>query len=119
MTDGKKQQFNAPVGSVDNQGTQYNVAGINEGVQISHPDPDLQATVQEISDMLQRLDASAATTTQERMNAAMGVIQQIESKPTLRQRAISAAKAGALAAIQQNPIGAIVVGVIEGWTKEG
>ncbi|MCT7996310.1 hypothetical protein [Laspinema olomoucense] len=118
MTEGKKQQFNAPVGSVDNQGTQNNVAGVNYGVQTNTSDPELQATVKEIQTLLAGLDVAQATTTSEQMRLAGTVIAQIEEKPTFKERAIRAARGGLVEGLKQNPVGAIVAGAIEGWTKE-
>lgn len=51
------------------------------------------------------------------MTVATEAIKKIEGNPTLKQRAINAAKNGLIEG-QQNPVGAIVAGVIEGWTKE-
>ena len=119
MTEGKKQQFNAPVGSVDNQGIQHNVAGVNHGIQQTNiSDPELQATVQEIQTLLSSLDVTQATTTSEQMRLAGTVLAKIEEKPTFKERAIRAARGGLVAGLKQNPVGAIVAGVIEGWTKE-
>jgi hypothetical protein len=118
MTEGKKQQFNAPVGSVDNQGTQNNVAGVNYGVQTNTSDPELQATVKEIQTLLAGLDVTQATTTGEQMRLAGTVIAQIEEKPTFKERAIQAARGGLVEGLKQNPVGAMVAGAIEGWTKE-
>ncbi|MCT7958508.1 hypothetical protein [Laspinema palackyanum] len=118
MTEGKKQQFNAPVGSVDNQGIQNNVAGVNQGIQSSTSDPELQATVQEIQTLLSSLDVTQATTTSEQMRLAGTVLAKIEEKPTFKERAIRAARGGLVAGLKQNPVGAIVAGAIEGWTKE-
>lgn len=117
MSEGKKQQFNAPVGSVDNQGTQHNVAGVNYGVQTSTSDPELQATVQEIQGLLFSLDLTQATTTSQQMRLAEVVITKIEDKPTFKERAIRAARGGFVEGLKQTPVGAIVAGAIEGWTN--
>jgi hypothetical protein len=118
MSEGKKQQFNAPVGSVDNQGIQYNVAGVNHGIQSSTSDPELQATVKEIQTLVSSLDVTQATPTSEKMRLAGMVIAKIEDKPTFKERAIRAARGGLVEGLKQNPVGAIVAGAIEGWTKE-
>ncbi|MCT7980330.1 hypothetical protein [Laspinema olomoucense] len=119
MSEGKKQQFNAPVGSVDNQGTQHNVAGVNHGIQQTNTSaPELQATVQEIQTLLSSLDVTQATTTSEQMRLAGIVIAKIEDQPTFKQRAIRAAQGGLMELLKQTPVGAFVAGAIEGWTKE-
>ncbi|MEQ8385357.1 MAG: hypothetical protein RH949_23650 [Coleofasciculus sp. A1-SPW-01] len=118
MSEGKKQQFNAPVGSVDNQGTQHNVAGVNYGVQTSTSDPELQATVQEIQGLVSSLDLTQATTTSQQMRLAEAVITKIEDQPTFKERAIRAARGGLVEGLKQTPVGAIVAGAIEGWTNE-
>ncbi|MGB7058978.1 MAG: hypothetical protein WBD58_14840 [Geitlerinemataceae cyanobacterium] len=119
MSEGKKQQFNAPVGSVDNQGTQYNVAGVNHGIQTTNTlDSELQATVQEIQALLSSLDVTQATTTSQQMRLAEVVITKIEDKPTFKERAIRAARGGLVEGLKQTPVGVIVAGAIEGWTKE-
>ncbi|AFY85286.1 hypothetical protein [Oscillatoria acuminata] len=119
MSEGKKQQFNAPVGSVDNQGIQHNVAGLNYGIQTTNTsDPELQATVQEIQTLMSSLDLTKATTTSEQMRLAGIVIAKIEEKPSFKERAINAARGGLLELLKQTPGGAFVAGAIEGWTKE-
>lgn len=118
MSEGKKQQFNAPVGSVDNQGTQHNVAGVNYGIQTNTSDPELAATVQKIEALLPSGDKTQTITTGEQMTIAGGVISQIEEEPTFKERAIRAARGGLVEGLKQNPVGAIVAGAIEGWTKE-
>ena len=46
------------------------------------------------------------------------VIAKIEDKPTFKERAIRAARGGLMEGLKQNPVGAVVAGAIEGWTKE-
>ncbi len=90
------------------------VAGIyNEAEQ-----QDLAKAAEEIQNLLKQLEESNPTnTTAEKMKVATLAIEQIESDPTWKQRAINAVKGGTLKILETNPIGAFVVGAIEGWTK--
>ncbi|MEM8642474.1 MAG: pentapeptide repeat-containing protein [Cyanobacteria bacterium P01_G01_bin.54] len=81
-------------------------------------DPELAATVAYIQALLQQLVGnSPANTTAEQMQLATQAIAQLESNPTWKQKAIQAAKAGALEALKANPVGAFVAGAIERWTE--
>ena len=112
----KEQKFYAPVGSVDNHGTQTNIAGVNQGMQMNAvQQQNLVAAIQEIQSIVETFNPS---TTVEQMTAATEAIQKIESNPTLKPRAINAAKNGLMEGLKQNPVGAIVAGIIEGWMKE-
>ena len=116
----EKQDFHAPVGSVNNQGQQTNVAGVNQGIQSNtNPNPDLVEAAQEIQALLQQLEAShPVSTTMEQMTVATKAIKTIEEKPSLKQRIISAAKEGLIEGLKQTSVGAIVAGIIEGWKKD-
>ncbi|MGK7928451.1 MAG: pentapeptide repeat-containing protein [Spirulina sp.] len=100
-------------GAVYNEG--YNIYNAN-----APEKQTLAETAKEIQDLLKQLEESNPTTTKtEEMLVAAEAIKEIESKPTLKQKAINAAKGGALEVLKQNPIGAFVAGAIEGWTNEG
>ncbi len=75
----------------------------------------------EIQKLLKQLEQSYPTsTTTEQMLLATKAIERIESDPTLKQRVISAAKEGGLAAFEKaldNPIGALITGAIKGWLE--
>ena len=116
----EKQDFHAPVGSVNNQGTQTNVAVTNYGIQSGTvQSQDLIEAAKEIQALLKQLEAShLVSTTIEQMTVATEAIKKIENNSTLKQRAINAAKNGLIEGLKQNPVGAIVAGIIEGWTKE-
>lgn len=110
-----ERNFNGSVSSTDNRGKQTNVAGVNYGVQMN-TSPELAAIVEEIQSLI---GSPQPTGTVEQMKVATEAIQKLEGNPTLKQRAINAAKGGLMEGIKQTPVGAIVAGVIEGWTKEG
>lgn len=117
----KEQNFYAPVGSVDNQGTQNNVAGVNQGIQNATQQPELVDAVEKIQALVEQRERSnpAVTEPEDRMILAAEVVRDIKGNPTLKQQAINAAKGGLLEVLKQNPVGAFVAGAIEGWTKEG
>ncbi|MBP0014032.1 MAG: pentapeptide repeat-containing protein [Roseofilum sp. SBFL] len=116
----EKQDFHAPVGSVNNQGQQTNVAGVNQGIQSNtNQERDLVEAAQEIQALLQQLQGShPVLTTVEQMTVATEAIKTIEGNPNLKQRAINAAKGGLMEGLKQTPVGVIVAGIIEGWMKD-
>lgn len=75
----------------------------------------------EIQLLLKQLEQSYPNnTTSEQMVVAAEAIKRIESNPTLKKRAINAAKEGGLAAFEKaidNPAGAFIVGAIKGWQE--
>ncbi len=75
----------------------------------------------EIQKLLKQLEQSYPTsTTTEQMVVATKAIERMESDPTLKQRVISAAKEGGLAAFEKaldNPLGALITGAIKGWLE--
>jgi uncharacterized protein YjbI with pentapeptide repeats len=75
----------------------------------------------EIQQLLKQLEQSyPSTTTSEQMVVAAEAIKCIESNPSLKKRAINAAKEGGLAAFEKaidNPAGAFIVGAIKGWQE--
>jgi uncharacterized protein YjbI with pentapeptide repeats len=92
-----------------------------EGNTIYHEtlqNPSLVEAAKEIQELLKQLEANnPTTTTSEQMAIATKAVQQIESDPSLKQKAINAVKSSAFEALKQTSIGAIVVAAIEGWTK--
>lgn len=80
---------------------------------------DLAQAAAEIQQLLNQLEQSyPSTTTSEQMVVAAEAIKRIENNPSLKKRAINAAKEGGLAALEKaidNPAGAFVVGAIKGW----
>ncbi|MBW4566000.1 MAG: pentapeptide repeat-containing protein [Mojavia pulchra JT2-VF2] len=75
----------------------------------------------EIQLLLKQLEQTyPTTTTSQQMVVAAEAINRIESNPTLKKRAINAAKEGGLAALEKaidNPAGAFIVGAIKGWQE--
>ncbi|MBN3872479.1 pentapeptide repeat-containing protein [Nostoc sp. JL33] len=75
----------------------------------------------EIQLLLKQLEQTyPTTTTSQQMVVAAEAIKQIESNPSLKKRAINAAKEGGLAAFEKaidNPAGAFIVNAIKGWQE--
>ncbi|NMG11338.1 hypothetical protein DP117_32525 [Brasilonema sp. UFV-L1] len=75
----------------------------------------------EIQLLLKQLEQTyPTTTTSQQMVVAAEAIKHIESNPSLKKRAINAAKSGGLAAFEKaidNPAGAFIVGAIKGWQE--
>ena len=90
------------------------VAGV-----INESEPqNLAEAADEIQALIQQLQQTYPTkTTTEQMVVAAKAIEQIESNPTWKQKAIAAFKQGSLKAIETNPIGAFIVGAIKGWLE--
>jgi len=82
---------------------------------------NLAQTAGEIQQLLKVLEKSyPTTTTSQQMVVAAEAIKHIESNPSLKKRAINAAKEGGLAAFEKaidNPAGAFIVGAIKGWQE--
>ena len=79
---------------------------------------DLAEAAAEIQALLKQLEQTYPTnTTTEQMVVAAKAIEQIESNPTWKSKAIAAFKQGSLKAIETHPIGAFVVGAIKGWLE--
>ena len=82
---------------------------------------NLADTAAEIQKLLKQLEQSYPTsTTTEQMVVVTKAIERIESDPTLKQRVISGAKEGGLAAFEKaldNPLGALITGAIKGWLQ--
>ena len=80
---------------------------------------DLAQAAAEIQNLLKQLEqAYPSKTTTEQMLAATKAIEQIESNPTWKLKAISAFKQGSLKVLETHPIGKFIVGAIEGWQKQ-
>lgn len=77
--------------------------------------------VASIQALLKQLEQSApAESMSEKMALASSAIAQIESNPTLKQRAVAALSSGGLKAFEaaiDHPVAAFVVGAIEGWKE--
>lgn len=75
----------------------------------------------EIQQLLKQLEQTyPTTTTSQQMVVAAEAIKHIESNPSLKKRAINAAKEGGLAAFEKaidNPAGAFIVNAIKGWQE--
>lgn len=79
-------------------------------------------TAAEIQKLLNHISETHSTkTTQEKMIIAAEVVDEIENSPTLKQRVVSAVKAGGIAAFENiltHPAAAITVAALEGWQSE-
>lgn len=79
---------------------------------------NLAEAAAEIQALISQLEQTYSTkTTAQQMTVATKAIEQIENNPNWKQKAISAFKQGSLDAIASNPIGAFVVGAIQGWQE--
>ncbi|MBD2211893.1 pentapeptide repeat-containing protein [Nostoc linckia FACHB-104] len=82
---------------------------------------NLAQAAAEIQVLLKQLEQTyPTTTTSEQMIVAAEAIKHIESNPSLKKRAINAAKEGGLPALEKaidNPAGAFIVGAIKGWQE--
>ena len=80
---------------------------------------DLAQAAAEIKKLLDQLEKNYPTnTTTEKMTVATKAIEQIETDPSLKQKALSAFEAGLLKAIETHPLGAFVLGAFADWQKE-
>lgn len=84
-------------------------------------DQNLAEAVAQVQQILQQLSQSHPTnTTTEQMIVATETIKKIENDPNLKQKLISAATSGGLAAFEKtldNPVGALVFGAIKPWQE--
>lgn len=79
----------------------------------------LTDVVEEIQKLLERLSqAYPNQTTSQQMKIATQAIEQIESHPNWKEKATQALQAGLLETLRTNPVGAFVVGAIEGWSRK-
>jgi len=119
----KEYNFHAPVGSVGNEGTQKNVAGVVEGDQIGTQHnyaPEQKQTLAEaaveIQKLLKQLEETNPTATQAEQQAYVTA----SIPPTLRRRFVSALQAGWKEAIKEfldNPYVNVGVAILEGWQE--
>ncbi|NEQ37347.1 MAG: hypothetical protein F6K40_14160 [Okeania sp. SIO3I5] len=91
------------------------------GVIYEAKDQNLAEALAQVQQILQQLSQSYPTnTTTEQMIVATETIKKIENDPNLKQKLISAATSGGLAAFEKaldNPVGALVFGAIKGWQE--
>lgn len=77
---------------------------------------------EEIQKLLKQLSKTHPTqTTQEKITIAAELVDEIENSPNLKQRILSATKAGGISALKNSlphPAAAIVIAAIEGWQAE-
>ena len=93
--------------------------GVVAGTYNAADKKDLAEAAAEIKKLLDQLAEDYPTnSTTEKMTVATKAIEQIEAKPNLKKKAISAVKGGLLKAVETHPVGAIVVGAIKGWQQE-
>lgn len=96
-----------------------NNSTIKTGNNYRSDSPELKTTVKEIEELIKKLSSNYSDLdTIKNMEIATQVIKKIESNPSWKQKAISAARSGLLTAIKTNPVGEIIVAVIEGWSKK-
>ena len=79
---------------------------------------ELQETVNQINQLIEQLSqTNPNNNTSDRLKIASIVIEEIEQRPTWKQKTIQACRQGLLEAMKSNPIGAFVAGAIEGWKE--
>ncbi len=115
--------FNAPVGSVGNHGTQTNVSGVVEGDQIgtqhNYASEEKQALAEaaaEIQKLLQQLESSNPSATEADKIAYVND----ETTPSFKRRVVGALKAGSETAIEEfldNPYVNVGKAVVKAWIK--
>lgn len=110
-----KYSITGNIGSIGNQGTQHNVAAEVRGNQ-SIGNTDTAVTIEAIQQLLAQ--ATQANPNARPLIVADAVVEQIEARPGLKQKAIAAAKQSGLEALKAfGPVGAGVAGAIEGWAN--
>ncbi|NEO23252.1 MULTISPECIES: hypothetical protein [unclassified Moorena] len=120
--------FYAPVGSVDNQGTQEIVSGKNTGDIIinqykSAPEQkqSLAEAAAEIQKLLEQLFQTNPTITyKEKMTVLGEVADKIDKNPPLKDKVINALEAGGKEAFKEaidHPLVNILMAIIEGWRE--
>ncbi len=82
---------------------------------------NLAQAASEIRELLKQLEETYPTnSTANPMVVAALAVEQIESNPTLKQKAISAVTEGGIAAFEKaidNPAGAFIAGAVKGWKE--
>ena len=95
---------------------------INIGIKNNVSGQNLAKAAKEIQELLEQLEKSyPTTTTTEQMKVATEAIERIESDSSLKQRIVSALKAGGIQSLKEaidNPVTNILLSAIEGWKEE-
>jgi hypothetical protein len=101
----------------ENSNTQGNISNYT-----SNQKQNLVETAAEIQKLLNQISEIHPTeTTQEKMVIAAKVVEEIENSPTLKQRVVSALKAGGIASLENmltHPAAAITLAILQGWQSE-
>jgi hypothetical protein len=88
----------------------------------SNQKQNLVEAAAEIQKLLNQISETYPTeTTKEKLVIAAEIVEEIENSPTLKQRVISALKAGGIVALESmlaHPAAAITVAALEGWQSE-
>jgi hypothetical protein len=92
-----------------------------QGNQFNSGQQNLAEAAAEIQELLKQLEETYPTdSTANQMVVAAKAVEQIESNPTLKQKAISALMEGGIAAFEKaidNPAGAFIAGAVKGWKE--
>ncbi len=117
MSDNSKVQMNMHQATISG-----GVVGNNEGDFIVNPQQQtLSEAAAEIQQLLNQLSQTyPTTTTTEKMTVATTAIQQIENNSKLRQRVLSALKAGGIQSLGKmldHPASTFVITALEDWQK--
>ena len=112
--------INAQTIGVANTGS-GNVSDFTQSINTPEAKQTLAEAAAEIQALLKQLEETApAESMSEKMALATTAIAQIETNPTLKQRAVAALAAGGMKAFEKtidHPVAAFVVGAIEEWKK--
>jgi hypothetical protein len=82
-------------------------------------DKTLIDTATEIQTLLEQLSQRYPNqTTTQQMQIATKAIERIENNNNWKQRSIKAFQTGLLESLKTNPVGAFVVGAIQGWSQD-
>lgn len=94
-----------------------NVAADKTNAGNNYTDTQLNETVEQIKQLIDQLcKNNPINTTTDAMKIATQVIEKIETNINLKQKAIAVSQKGLLQRLKTNPVGAIIVSLIEGWT---
>lgn len=81
-----------------------------------YTDTNLNETAENIKKLIEQLSQNnSINSTTDAMKIATQAIEKIENNSTWKEKAIAACQKGLLEGLKTNPVGAIVVGLIEGW----
>ena len=124
---GTQNIFNAPVGSIGNQGKIGFSAGVVRGDQIgtqhnyAADKADLAAAAKEIQQLLEQLSQTyPTTTTLEQMTVVTKAVEEIERKPQFKSRIVGALKAAGTKALKEaidHPVANVLLAAIAGWSN--